>query len=53
MAEALCRVEEPQLREVAPGHRVACHLTMAGDQAQGREPALISSTGTYLGYSSG
>ena len=53
VAEALCRVEEPQLREVAPGHRVACHLTMAGDQAQGREPALISSTGTYLGYSSG
>jgi peptide/nickel transport system ATP-binding protein len=21
-----CRVEEPRLREVAPGQRVACHL---------------------------
>jgi oligopeptide/dipeptide ABC transporter ATP-binding protein len=25
-AEPRCRVEEPELREVAPGHRVACHL---------------------------
>ena len=52
VAEALCRVEEPQLREVAPGHRVACHLTMVGDVDQGRDPALISSTGTYLGFNS-
>jgi oligopeptide/dipeptide ABC transporter ATP-binding protein len=27
--EARCRVEEPELREVAPGHRVACHLRPA------------------------
>jgi peptide/nickel transport system ATP-binding protein len=26
IAEANCRQEEPQLREVAPGHLVACHL---------------------------
>jgi oligopeptide/dipeptide ABC transporter ATP-binding protein len=26
VAEARCRVEVPELREVAPGHRVACHL---------------------------
>jgi oligopeptide transport system ATP-binding protein len=25
-AEARCRVEEPVLRQVAPGQRVACHL---------------------------
>ncbi len=25
-AEARCRVEAPELREVAPGHQVACHL---------------------------
>ena len=25
-AEARCRIEAPELREVAPGHRVACHL---------------------------
>jgi oligopeptide/dipeptide ABC transporter ATP-binding protein len=28
-AEPRCRVEEPELREVAPGHRVACHLRPA------------------------
>jgi peptide/nickel transport system ATP-binding protein len=26
VAEARCRVEPPALRELAPGHRVACHL---------------------------
>ncbi|MBI3706105.1 MAG: peptide ABC transporter substrate-binding protein, partial [Proteobacteria bacterium] len=26
LAEARCRAEEPRLREVAPGQRVACHL---------------------------
>jgi oligopeptide/dipeptide ABC transporter ATP-binding protein len=26
LAEARCRTEEPELREVQPGHRVACHL---------------------------
>jgi oligopeptide/dipeptide ABC transporter ATP-binding protein len=25
-AEPRCRIDEPELREVAPGHRVACHL---------------------------
>ena len=25
-AEALCRTERPPMREVAPGHRAACHL---------------------------
>jgi oligopeptide/dipeptide ABC transporter ATP-binding protein len=25
-AEPRCRVEEPEMREVKPGHRVACHL---------------------------
>jgi oligopeptide transport system ATP-binding protein len=27
MAEARCRVEEPELREVRPGHRSACHFS--------------------------
>jgi oligopeptide/dipeptide ABC transporter ATP-binding protein len=26
LAEAHCRTDEPELREVEPGHRVACHL---------------------------
>lgn len=26
LVEARCKVEEPELREVAPGHQVACHL---------------------------
>jgi oligopeptide/dipeptide ABC transporter ATP-binding protein len=26
LAEARCRTDEPELREVEPGHRVACHL---------------------------
>jgi len=26
MAEARCRTDPPALREIAPGHRVACHL---------------------------
>jgi oligopeptide/dipeptide ABC transporter ATP-binding protein len=25
-AEARCKIESPPLREVAPGHQVACHL---------------------------
>ena len=29
-AEARCRVEEPLMREVRPGHFVACHLRKAG-----------------------
>ncbi len=30
LARALCREAEPPLRELAPGHRVACHLADAG-----------------------
>ena len=26
VAEAVCRHEVPELREIAPGHRIACHL---------------------------
>jgi oligopeptide/dipeptide ABC transporter ATP-binding protein len=26
LAEARCRIEEPPIKEVAPGHQVACHL---------------------------
>jgi hypothetical protein len=26
MAQAICRTEEPALREVAPGHWSACHF---------------------------
>ena len=47
IAETLCRVEEPKMREVAPGHRVACHLVDAADPVAGLDPALISTTGTF------
>jgi peptide/nickel transport system ATP-binding protein len=29
-AEARCAVEEPQIREVGPGHYVACHFPLSG-----------------------
>jgi len=29
LAEEICRVQEPELREVLPGHQVACHLVAA------------------------
>jgi oligopeptide/dipeptide ABC transporter ATP-binding protein len=32
-AEARCRVEEPAIREVKPGHFVACHLREVADAA--------------------
>jgi len=46
-AEALCRVEEPAMRDVGPGHRVACHLVHAADPSLGGDAALVSSTGTF------
>ena len=39
-AEALCAEEEPPLREIAPGHSVACHFPLPG-----RESSRLSSTG--------
>ena len=37
-----CRREEPQLAEVAPGHRVACHLReVAHADARGTSPAGV------------
>jgi len=48
VAETLCRVEAPPMREVAPGHRVACHLVESADPGAGRDAALISTTGTFL-----
>ena len=39
-AEARCHSEEPQLRELLPGHRVACHrVDEAGDPTYPLEPA--------------
>ncbi len=32
-ATQLCGEEEPPLREVAPGHQVACHFPLVGDRA--------------------
>ena len=38
-AHARCRTEEPPLREVAPGHQVACHLHEAGPRVPLALPA--------------
>jgi peptide/nickel transport system ATP-binding protein len=32
-AQARCTDEEPPLREIAPGHQVACHFPLSGGQA--------------------
>jgi len=32
-AQDRCRIEEPELREVAPGHFVACHFPLHGGEA--------------------
>ncbi|WTW97510.1 ATP-binding cassette domain-containing protein [Streptomycetaceae bacterium NBC_01309] len=40
LASPRCGTEVPQLREVAPGHRVACHFPLVGDVAP--EPVTIS-----------
>jgi oligopeptide/dipeptide ABC transporter ATP-binding protein len=43
-AEARCRVEEPAMREVRPGHQVACHLREV-DTAAFSTPDLTSLPG--------
>jgi len=49
-AEARCRVEEPAMREVRPGHSVACHLrdveTAAFAAAGAAIPPVRPSTGS-------
>ncbi len=50
IAEAICRVEEPPLRVVAPGHQVACHLVRDADEEAGEGPILLQSGG-YAGHS--
>jgi len=50
IAEAICRVEEPSMRAVAPGHRVACHLVREEDEEAGEGPVLMQSGG-YAGHS--
>jgi oligopeptide/dipeptide ABC transporter ATP-binding protein len=32
VAEARCRIERPELREIAPGHYAACHLAIGLDE---------------------
>lgn len=39
-AEARCRAEEPALREVKPGHRIACHLVRDDGSAPMRPASL-------------
>jgi peptide/nickel transport system ATP-binding protein len=39
-AEARCKAEEPMLREVATGHRVACHLVREDGSAPMRPERL-------------
>ena len=49
-AEARCRIKEPAMREVKPGHFVACHLrdvdTAAFAAARAASPPLRPSTGS-------
>ncbi|MEU8132348.1 ABC transporter ATP-binding protein [Streptodolium elevatio] len=42
LASPRCGTEVPQLREVAPGHRVACHYPLVGDVA----PELVELSAT-------
>src|SRR5262245_26468394 len=44
MAMARCSTVEPPLREVSPGHRVACHLYEATEQSLGLEGNEVSKT---------
>jgi oligopeptide/dipeptide ABC transporter ATP-binding protein len=41
-AEARCRVEEPAMREVKPGHFVACHLRAVDETAFAEEATGLS-----------
>jgi peptide/nickel transport system ATP-binding protein len=34
-AQDLCAEQEPPLREIAPGHQVACHFPLVGGKADG------------------
>ena len=38
-AQERCALEEPPLREIAPGHQVACHFPLVGPEA---EPATVA-----------
>jgi peptide/nickel transport system ATP-binding protein len=39
-AQDRCAAEEPPLREIMPGHRVACHFPLVGTPAAMEEPAV-------------
>jgi len=41
-AETRCAAEEPVLREVAPGHLVACHFPLVGPEAPSSAPTVSS-----------
>jgi peptide/nickel transport system ATP-binding protein len=42
-AQQRCADEEPLLREVAPGHLVACHFPLVGERANGSRAAASAS----------
>jgi peptide/nickel transport system ATP-binding protein len=44
-AEARCAAEEPLLREVAPGHTVACHFPLVGPEAPAAPAAATTTAG--------
>lgn len=50
IAEAICRVEEPEMRTVADGHRVACHLVRETGEDGGEGP-ILQQSGGYAGHS--
>ncbi len=55
-AQVRCAEEEPLMREVAPGHQVACHFPLIGEGSDQRRPAdgdAISSAAAEPGIGSG
>jgi oligopeptide transport system ATP-binding protein len=48
-AQERCAVERPLLRELGPGHEVACHFPEPVDESDGRDPAPSSATARYAG----
>ena len=40
-SEPLCALEEPTLRTVSPGHRVACHMVADEDKETGADATLV------------
>jgi peptide/nickel transport system ATP-binding protein len=44
LAQERCAVEEPQIREVAAGHYVACHFPLLGTSAPEAAPVEVGST---------